>query len=293
MFLVDRGETLGETLGLFQNVYYDEKKDTFSGFPEYTFRKKMTDTLHTILRNRSIAYEADEATLPKLVPILKRVALSKDAIAHYDEVKSQFKAAITSTGVRDLQLIKNTFLRMRQISSGFIGYYDDDTGTRAAFAFDDNPKLEMLLSLVREIQADHKLIIFNQFTFSGSIIARELEREKINHVRIYGKTKNQSEVLSKYKNDDDCRVLLLNNDCGGFGLNLHVARYGIYFESPTCPIMRKQTRRRYERQGSKFKSVFQYDLVTNGTNDEDNLASLAAGRDLLEDVLKGRRKSLV
>lgn len=290
MYLVDHGETLGPTLGLFQAGFYREVENHFSGFPEYKFRKKMAPVLHEMLQNRSIAYEADEATLPRLVPIIKTVRMSRDAVIHYDEAKAKFKAAVTSRGVRDLALIKNTFLRMRQISSGFIGYYDDDSGKRAALEFDDNPKLEMLLSIVSSIYEDHKVIIFNQFTFSGGMISRELTANKIEHVRIYGGVKNQEELLTRFKRDDSCRVMLLNNDCGGFGLNLQVARYGIYYESPTSPIIRKQTRRRFERQYSKHKSVFQYDLVTQGTNDEDNLKALAEGRDLLDSVLRGKKK---
>lgn len=290
MFLVDLGDTLGPTLGLFQAGFYNEVKNHFSGFPEYTFEKKKVPLLHEMLHNRSIAYEADESTLPTLVPIVKHARMSRDAIAHYDDVKAKFKAAVTSTGVRDINLIKNTFLRMRQISSGFIGYYDDEEGKRAALEFDDNPKLDLLLSIVGSIYQDNKVIIFNQFTFSGSMICRELDNNKIGHVRIFGGVKNQSELLAKFKKDDSCRVLVLNNDCGGFGLNLQVARYGIYYESPTSPIIRKQTRRRFERQWSEHSTVFQYDLVTTGTNDEDNLKALAEGRDLLESVLRGKQK---
>ncbi len=290
MYLVDHGETLGPTLGLFQAAFYKENRNTFSGFPEYIFRKKLTPALHEMLQNRSIAYEADESTLPPLVPIIKRVPLSRDAQAHYDDVRAQFRAAVTDKGVRDVALIKNTFLRMRQISSGFVGFYDDENGSKASLEFADNPKLDALIALLKEITLDHKVIVFNQFTFSGDMIERELKSNKLAYVRIYGKTKKQEEVLSKFKREDACRVLLLNNDCGGFGLNLQVAKYGIYYESPTSPIIRKQTRRRYERQGSKHKRVFQYDLVTNGTNDEDNLVALAAGRDLLEDVLRGKKK---
>lgn len=292
MFLVDRGQTLGETLGLFRSAFYSETINPMSGFPEYHFEKKKASLLHDFIAARSIEYTADSATLPQMIPIVKEVAMSADAEAHYYAVRDKFREALLDTSPKNLVVIKNSFIRLRQISSGFIGYQDDETGERASLEFQDNPKLDMLISLLTEIAPRYKSVVFCQFTFSGDMIAREMKKLKIGFERIYGKTKDQKLVLNNYKKDDDCRVLLLNNDCGGFGLNLQIARYGIYYESPICPIMRKQTRRRVERQGSDHSSVFIYDLVTRGTYDTANLVALEEGKNLLEDVLRGRKKNI-
>lgn len=292
MFLVDKGYSLGESLGLFRSAFYSETINAMTGFPEYHFEKKKSTLLHDFIAARSIEYTADAASLPALVPIIKEVPMSADAEAHYYAVQSEFKDALAGTGPKSLTVIKNSFIRLRQISSGFIGYQDDETGERASLQFQDNPKLEMLMSILSEVAPRYKAVIFHQFTISGDMIARDMKKAGIGFERIYGKTKDQKAVLNTYKKDEKCRVLLLNNDCGGFGLNLQIARYGIYFESPICPIMRKQTRRRVERQGSEHSTVFIYDLVTQGTYDHANLVSLEEGKNLLEDVLRGRKKNI-
>lgn len=285
MFLVDGGHALGETLGLFQSSFYKEKKNHWSGFPEYTFNKKLSPLLHDFINHRSIAYEAEG--LPGTIEILKEVPLSKDAQVHAESARDEFLEAVKAKGAKDIRMIKNTFLRMRQISSGFIGYHDDDLGKRAALEFDDNPKLDMLLHLLGSLPEKHKAIVFVQFTFSGGMISRELTANKIGHTRIFGGTKDQDAELRKFKSDKKCRVLVLNNDCGGFGLNLQVAKYGIYYETPVCPIMRKQTRRRFERQHSEHKRVSVYDLVTRNTYDQQILDALKEGENLFDNIMRG------
>jgi len=293
MFLVDLGHSLGETLGLFRSAFYSETMNQMSGFPEYHFEKKKAKLLHEFIAARSITYEAEATSLPKLIPVVKEVNMSSDAEAHYYAVQDEFRSALEVQGPKDLTVIKNSFLRLRQISSGFIGYHDDETGERASLEFKDNPKLDLLLSILDEVTPRYKVVVYCQFTISGAMICRELTKVKIGHQRIYGGTKDQKVVLEAFKTDESCRVLVLNNDCGGFGLNLQIARYGIYFESPISPIMRKQTRRRVERQGSDHSSVFIYDLITRGTYDHANLAALEEGKNLLEEVLRGKAKDFI
>jgi SNF2 family DNA or RNA helicase len=288
MRIIDHGESLGETLELFRSAFFNEVENPFSMYPDYVFRKKEAPVLNRIVAHRSIEYEANAADLPKLVSIIKPVALPKDSETQYEALKQQFKNALESGGPLKQQVIQSHFLAMRQLSSGFLGYTDDDDGIRAQLEFDDNPKLELLKELCVEISPKYKMIVFCEFTFSGSMICRELDRLKIEHTRIYGGTKDQSTVLDTFKHKESCRILVLNNTCGGFGLNLQIAKYGIYFESPISPIMRKQTRRRIERQGSEHDRVFIYDLVVRDTMDLDILRSLEAGKNLLEEVIRGR-----
>jgi SNF2 family DNA or RNA helicase len=283
MFLVDHGETLGKSLGLFRAAFFKERKNRFSGFPEWFFDKKKEGLFRKVLGNRSIALKADQSTLPKVVPIQKRVSLPVSAEAFYKEQK---KLLVQAQG--NYQETKSAFLRMRQISSGFVGYHDDDEGVRAQLEFDTNPKLDQLLSLVDEIQDRHKFVIFCEFVFSGSMICRELDKRKIGHGRIYGKTKDPSEVRKCFDTDPNMRGLVIQNSCGGFGLNLQVASWAIYYESPVSAVMRKQTQRRVERQGSKHGKVFIVDLLMNGTYDDAILHFHAEGGDLLKSLVYGR-----
>jgi superfamily II DNA or RNA helicase len=281
MYLVDKGYTLGETLGLFRSVFCDEKENFFSGAPEYKFNKKQQSLLNDMIANASISYPADEGSLPQCVEIQKFIQLPDDANSYYQKMREQLIAAQGNYSES-----KNAFIRMRQISSGFLGYEDDETGEKAKFEFPDNPKLDMLLSLLQSIE-QHKAIVFVDFNYSGERILKALQELKIKAGLLYGKTKNVEQVRDAFVKDNKQQVLVLQNRMG-VGLNIQVARYGFYYESPLSAIDRKQCDGRFIRQHSLYKTVFKYDLLVKDTVDEQILRYHAEGGDLFERIIVGK-----
>jgi SNF2 family DNA or RNA helicase len=284
MFLTDNGYTLGETLGLFRAIFCNESENFFSGAPEYKFNKKQQHLLNDFIANRSIAYPADEGSLPKCVEIQKIIQLPEDAGSYYQRMRDQLVAA-----QGNFNEMKNAFVRMRQISSGFLGYEDDETGEKCKFEFPDNPKLDSLMSLLQSIDLEHKVIVFVDFNYSGERILRELKEAKIVAGLLYGKTKNVEQVRDAFVNDKKQQVLILQNRMG-VGLNLQCSRYGIYFESPVSAIDRTQCDGRFVRQHSLYKTVFKYDLIMKDTVDSDILKFHKEGGDLFESIIKGNLK---
>lgn len=285
MYLVDKGESLGKTLGIFRATFFDQKKNYWGGF-EYKYKKEMTPTLNRLLAHRSIQYEADEADLPAVIPLKIEVNLPQDAEAYYAKAKKQLQQAHGN-----FQEMKNSFLRMRQISSGFVGYYDDESGEKAKFSFDENPKLDSLIDLVNSIRADKKILIFHEFTHSGDLIAKALKEHKIKFSRIYGKNSKTAKMqLKRFKTDPEVRVFLLQNAAGSYGLNLQMAQYLLIYESTVRPILRKQIEARVKRYGSKHKKIFVYDFVVRGTYDQRILKFLKEGKDLFESIMKNAKK---
>lgn len=279
MDLVDQGQSLGPTLGLFRAAFFTSKKNFWGGF-EYTFKRSMAGKLNDLIAHRSIRIEADKADLPRVVSISKYITLPTDADAFYERLKKQL---IESRG--NYREMKNVFLRMRQISSGFIGFYDDEVGTKAEVEFQPNRKLDMLMSLLENLNPEDKAIVFHEFIHSGDLICKRLTASKIKWVRIKGGSKSEN-ALTEFERPG-VRVLVLSNSAGGYGLNLQAASYGFFYESPVSPRMRKQTRARFVRQYSKHARVFEYDLIVKGTMDERILEFHAEGRDLFEAIVDG------
>lgn len=213
--LVDGGETLGETLGLFRTVFFREVKG-FRNRRQYKFIESKQTLLHRVLANRSLRFEADEADLPAVTEIIKTVTLPADTLTY---VTRAMRAIHQSCG--DPKIIKNSFLRLRQISSGFIGFKDDETGKRAQFEFPDNPKLDLLLTLLDSIT--HKAIVYYEFTHSAFKIAAELEKRGLSYVHLWGGTKEPQQILRQF-DDPNTQIMLLQNRFG-MGLNLQAARY--------------------------------------------------------------------
>ena len=283
MYLIDEGETLGVTLGLFREAFFNGRENYWGG-TDWKIDKRKMPLLHDMLANRSIRYTAESSDLPKLVSITKYVSLPSDARTYYSRAREKL------LGLRgNYREAQNEFLRMRQISSGFLGYYDDEAGTKAQIEFNSNPKLDLLLSIIETIPREHKILVFHDFVFSGSIISRELDAMGIGHVRLYSKTKNPDELLYKFDHDKDIQVFVLNT-AGAFGLNLQVSKYALFFESPLPVIMRKQMIRRFERQYSQHQKIFLYDLVVRNTVDEQILEFHREGKELFSAIIEGKAK---
>lgn len=280
MKAVDLGETLGPTLGLFRAAFFDEKPN-FWGGAEYKFKKKMWPVLNRMLAHRSLRIEANESDLPPVVLRKATVNLPVEAEELYEEAKSELIAA--HGNIRDMN---NAFTRLRQISSGFVGYYDDETGSKAKYEFENKPKLDMLCSLADRVADRHKFIVFHDFVYSGDMIERELKNMGIGFLRVRGDDEQET-LLDRYDNDKKVRGIIINN-YEGYGLNLQTASYGFYYESPPSVVKRKQTQRRFIRQHSKHKRVWLWDLVTAGTYDERILKFHKQGADLFEAIVNGR-----
>lgn len=283
MFLVDHGYTLGETLGLFRSIFCHETENYFSGMPEYKFNKKQQALLNDFIAHRSISYPADEGSLPQCVEIQKVVKLPSDANAYYERMREQLVAARGN-----FQETKNAFIRMRQISSGFMGYEDDETGERAKFEFPDNPKLDILLYLLKTVE-DHKSVVFIDFNYSGERILRLLKDNKIEAQLLYGKTKDVQVVRDAFVNSQKQKVLILQNKLG-VGLNIQVAKYAFCFEAPVSAIDWKQCRGRIIRQHSLYKTVFWYDLLMKDTVDFQIRRYHEEGGDLFENIIRDAAK---
>lgn len=279
-FIADRGYALGETLTLFRQAFYDTKVNFWGGF-EHKLKPGADKEISACLDDVSITYPADEADLPQLSRIPKYASLGTNAAEYYEVAKAQIKASMGN-----VQEMKNAFLRMRQISSGFVGYRDDESGEKAKFIFPKQPKLDLLESVLVRIPEQYKFIVFHEFHVSGRMICDLLDDLGIKHVLVNGNTKDPIAAGKSFKDPrSKVRGLVLANSAGGYGNNFQIARYGIYYESPVGAILRKQTEKRFDRQHSPHKNVFLYDLIVRGTADESILEFHKEGKFMWKRIL--------
>jgi hypothetical protein len=285
MNLVDHGETLGKTLGLFRAAFFNEEENRYGGpySKIYNFKKQLKPKLSRMVQHNSLCYTADECIdLPPDRRIVETIKLPADTKAYYQEIVNEL---ISAKG--NLRAIKNAFHRMRQLSSGFLGLKDDETGERAEIEFAENPKLDLCLDLLDSVPEGHKALVFYQYTVSGRRIAKAIKEELgCKPIWLWSGTKNPREELRRFIEDDDVPFAVINNQVGAYSLDgLQVANYELFFESPVGVIDRTQAERRVLRQGQKFSKVFLYDLIVEGTVDEKILAFHKEGLDLFKALL--------
>lgn len=279
--LLDGGHTLGETLGLYRSAFFTEKLNYWGG-RSYEFKDSMKGKLHNFINHCTINWEADESDLPTCVSDVKYVSMP-DETRHYFELSK--RALQQARKERDGTGMQNSFLRLCQISSGFVNFKDEEG--KGTMFFPQNPKLDMLESYIERIPPNHKFIIFHNFTPSGRMLSERLTRMKIKHVWLWGGAKNESGIRDQYEEDTKTQGLILQSKFG-YGLNLQIARYGMFFEIPVPVIDRVQCTRRYIRQGSEAKRKFLTDFVMHDTFDQSILDWHKEGGDLYAAIVQGK-----
>jgi SNF2 family DNA or RNA helicase len=289
MKLVDAGETLGQTLGLYREVFFTKHLRRWGGpFSfDYRFKKKMHGELSRILQHRSITYSAAECIeLPEVSHLLEYVTLSREAMDMYH---GYVQDIIKARG--NYHAVENAFLRMRQLSSGFLGLKDDDTGDKAEMDFDDNPKLDRLMELIDELPFGAKALVFYDYTHSGRRITETLHAAKIKHIWLWSGTKDTKGALAGFT-EGDAQIAVLNNKVGAYSLDgMQVANYEFHFESALSVIDRSQAEKRIVRQG-QMRKCFIYDLVAADTVDEKILEFHREGKSLFDSLLGDPQKVL-
>jgi SNF2 family DNA or RNA helicase len=181
------------------------------------------------------------------------------------------------------------WLRMRQIISGYLAW-KDDSGNHV-LRFKQNPKLDALEALLDEM-GDSKAVVCYDYTETGKMIVERANAMGIDNVWYYGGTKDQSATRRRFLDDPKCRLMVMNSEAGGTGNDglQKVARYMVFYETPTPPITRKQTVKRIHRSGQERRS-FVYDLVMTRSLDGGILGDLEASIDTHERVVNGRSRS--
>jgi SNF2 family DNA or RNA helicase len=284
-YLIDLGETLGRTISMFRDAFFNCKINYWGGY-EYTLKNNMEDKLYERIKNKSIRYSEDEVNdLPDKVYINKYVIMPDEAFGYYDKAREGMIEALK--GKKDYHTLQNNFIKFRQITSGFMRFKEEETNDKFDVEFKDNPKLDMLEELLLDVPSTSKVVIFNEFQKSGDMICARLKKLKIKHSRLYGGTKDKEKARDKFLNDKKCKVFVVNSQSGGVGLNLQIANYCVSYESPVSPIVRKQAEKRCHRDGSE-RTVFFYDIVMRDSVDEKILEYLEEGKDLFEAIVEGK-----
>jgi SNF2 family DNA or RNA helicase len=288
MYLLDKGETLGDTLGLFRAAFFEEK-DNYWGGKEYTFDKTKDARLRQILRHRSITYDEAECTdLPQVVAKVEHIQLPQEAKGYYRRFLRELKASRGGIVERN-----GIFVRMRQLTSGYIGVteeaVDDEgrvAGEKVDFDLAYNPKIDRLIELVATVPKGRKFVIWHEYTHTGDTIAARLREAKVKFQRLDGRTtKDARAIQTRFDRDEGCVGLLINHWVGAFSLNLQRANYEFIVEAPVSYIRDRQMRKRLPRTG-QTRTVFRYDLVCPGTVDERILQFHAEGRDMFKALIR-------
>ncbi|GAA0356899.1 DEAD/DEAH box helicase [Bacillus horti] len=154
-------------------------------------------------------------------------------------------------------------------------------------------KFERLLELVQEgLDADHRIVIFSQFTSMLSLIRREFDEQGLPYHYLDGSTPSEQRVeLAERFNNGEHSLFLVSMKAGGTGLNLTGGDTVILFDTWWNPAVEQQAADRVYRYGQK-KTVQVVKLITTGTIEEKMLALHEKKKALVEEIIQPGEQSL-
>lgn len=132
-------------------------------------------------------------------------------------------------------------------------------------------KMDKCISTIQHIlENDEKTLIFTQYKEMGDILTRAITEEcNTKPLFFHGSltVSQREELIDKFQNDDNTKVMILSLKAGGTGLNLTSATNVIHYDLWWNPAVEDQATDRTYRIGQN-KNVMVHRLITLGTFEE-------------------------
>lgn len=251
------------------------------------FRKEMTDEFLEKLHSIAFRVRKDECLdLPSITEEVRQVELEPKAMQLYKRIEKESFATLKDSEVTVFNVLTR-LLRLSQITGGHLTD-DDKTGHVVSTA-----KLDALSDIIESMHAENrKLVIMARFIAEHDDIENLLRRKRIGYAVVRGGTKDRSEEVRRFQNDDDCMVFVGQIQAAGMGLTLTKASTMVFYSLDYNMASFDQAKARIHRVSQTNNCHYIY-LCCKGTIDNKVLKALQNKIDLakalVDDYRRGRK----
>lgn len=261
-----------------EHVFFGHRN--FKRVKEFTNLDELRDRLTEFA---SFIMKKDCLDLPKKLYRKVPVELTPAQTKAYKEMKELLTAFVED----DQEVMaSNPMDKLHKLHSIVLGYLRDGEGQVTELPHN---RLTILLNVLDEVGGGKVLIWCNHVVALEYLTTqlKEAYGEKT-VAAYYGATsmEERQRLKKDFQTDPRLRILVLNQDVGGRGLNLTAATTVVYYANSYKLERRVQSEDRCHRMG-QTKHVTYIDLVAKGTVDEKVITALRNKVDLANEVLKG------
>lgn len=222
------------------------------------------------------------------------VQLGSKARYVYRELEAQAVARLTADASVTAPNILTELLRLQQVAGGWVNTDDGKTvqvGTE---------KLDALMDLLEDLLAheQRKVIVFCRFVPEIRAILAACEKAGIPTEGLYGETKDRGELVRRFQEEAEPRVMVIQIQTGGLGITLHRADTTVFYSTGWSLADYEQAKARIQRAGQTAEKVQYFHLLARGTVDERIMQALAEKRDISKmvvdewrEIISGRREA--
>ena len=210
------------------------------------------------------------------------------------QYRRMLEEAISQLGTKEITAggILDKIVRLKQFANGHCKV-DPETGEIIPIA---SEKVEAMIEKMREVGmfdegSTRKQLVFSQSRRMVEYIAKRLEKEGLGIATITGSTKDRRELVRRFQEEDDIRVMVIVTTAGGVSLTLDRADEVHLIDEMWSPDDDAQAEDRAHRV-SRIHQVTVFIYRSIGTIDEDIALSKAEKADSHERILDVRRRIL-
>jgi len=234
---------------------------------------KYVEELKTAMAKCSFTVKKSECLdLPPKMYVTRSIEMTEKQSILYEQMLTIALASLESDlspeNTVHATIVLVQMLRLSQIANGFLktltGEEKDIPG--------GNPKIDALSEIIDEVHPDEKIVIWARFHKDVDNITALLEKKRIRHTDLTGRSKNRDANMDSFNSDHGARILIGEPGSGGLGVELlgtkdHPCTTVIYFSNDYSSTKRQQSEERSHRIGV-VRPVTYIDLVAEGTIEE-------------------------
>ncbi|MGQ0711044.1 MAG: DEAD/DEAH box helicase [Rhodoferax sp.] len=223
--------------------------------------------------------------LPPKVQTVVRVELSPKQADLYETIRlgmeQTVREALASKGLAKSHItILDALLKLRQVCCD-----PRLLSLQSAKKVQESAKLDQLADMLEEMVAEgRRVLVFSQFTTMLGLIEDRLKDAALTWTKLTGQTQKRDEAIARFTSGA-VPIFLISLKAGGVGLNLPQADTVIHYDPWWNPAAQAQATDRAHRIG-QTGTVFEYQLVAQGTIEERILALQDRKADLSERLLR-------
>ncbi len=205
--------------------------------------------------------------LPEKMVINDYCYLSKPQVVLYEKTLNEMMEKISGfTGINRRGNIFKLITALKQICNHPYQFLKGGEMSK-----EQSGKMDKCISTVQSIlENDEKTLIFTQYKEMGDILCRVIAEEcNTEPLFFHGSltVTQREELINKFQNDDDAKIMILSLKAGGTGLNLTSATNVIHYDLWWNPAVEDQATDRTYRIGQD-KNVMVHRMITLGTFEE-------------------------
>jgi len=209
--------------------------------------------------------------------------------AYKNEYRNKLLDKIKEEGLgKSKMYVLEGLLKLRQICDSPALLKDNDINSH------ESVKINELVRYISDKTANHKILIFSQFTSMLALIKEELNVNNIDYEYLDGKCsiKQREKSVNNFQENEKLRVFLISLKAGGMGLNLTAADYVFIVDPWWNPAVEEQAIDRCYRIGQD-KNVFAYRMICKDTIEEKIIQLQAKKKKISNDLIKVDDESIM